>query len=141
MTGEGENSMPDVNYLAVLLSALSAFVLGGLWYSPLLFAKPWMRLNGFNEEALKKGGNMALIFGGAFLANLVCAFVFAMFTKHITDIDDGASFGFATGLCIVGASFALNYLFERRPLGLWLINAGYFTVQFTIYGVILAAMG
>ena len=133
--------MPDVNYLAVVLSALSAFVLGGLWYSPLLFAKPWMRLNGFNEEELKKGGNMALIFGGAFLANLVCAFVFAMFTRHITDIDDGASFGFATGLCIVGASFALNYLFERRPLALWLINAGYFTLQFTIYGVILAAMG
>ena len=133
--------MPDVNYLAVVLAALSAFVLGGLWYSPMLFAKPWMRLNGFNEEELKKGGNMAMIFGTAFLANLVCAFVFAMFMRHITEIDDGASFGFATGLCIVGASFGLNYVFERRPFALWLINAGYFTIQFTIYGVILAAMG
>ena len=81
-------------------------------------------------------------FGIAFLCNLVCAFVFAWFTLgRIPDIGDGASFGFATGLCIVGASFGLNYVFERRPFALWLINAGYFTLQFTLYGVILAAMG
>jgi len=59
--------MPDVNYLAVALAALSAFLLGGLWYSPLLFSKAWVRLNGFNEEELKKNANMAMIFGGAFL--------------------------------------------------------------------------
>ena len=119
-----------------------AFVLGGLWYSPLLFAKAWVRLNGFNEEELKKNANMAMIFGGAFLCNLICAFVFAMFTRGaIADIGDGASYGFATGLGIVGFSFGLNYLFERRPLALWFINAGYFTLQFTIFGVILAAMG
>jgi hypothetical protein len=134
--------MPDVNYLAVALAALSAFVLGGLWYSPLLFARPWMRLNGFNEEEMKKNANMAMIFGGAFLCNLICAFVFALFTQGATpDIGDGASYGFATGLGIVGFSFGLNYLFERRSFQLWLINAGYFTLQFTIFGVILAAMG
>ena len=134
-------TLPDINYLAVVLAALSAFVLGGLWYSPLLFAKPWIRLNGFNEEEMKKNANMAMIFGIAFLCNLVCAFVFAWFIAGVADIADGASFGFATGLCIVGASFGLNYVFERRPFALWLINGGYFTLQFTIYGVILAAMG
>jgi len=83
-----------------------------------------------------------MIFGGAFLCNLICAFVFAMFTRGgIPDIGDGASYGFATGLGIVGFSFGLNYLFERRPFPLWAINAGYFTLQFTIFGVILAAMG
>ena len=98
-------TMPDINYLAVLLSALSAFALGGLWYSPLLFAKPWVRLNGFNEEELKKGANMAMIFGGAFLCNLICAFVFAWMTLgHVADIGDGASFGFATGLGLVASA-------------------------------------
>ena len=134
-------SFPVVNNVAVLVSGVVIFLLGGLWYSPMLFARPWVRLNGFNEKELKKNANMAMIFGGAFLCNLVCAFVFAWFTRGVTDIADGASFGFATGLCIVGASFGLNYLFERRPVALWLINAGYFTLQFTIYGVILAAMG
>jgi len=131
----------DINYLAVVLAALSAFVLGGLWYSPLLFANAWIRLNGFNEAEMKKNANMAMIFGTAFLCNLVCAFVFAWFMRGVTDIPDGASFGFATGLFIVGASFGLNYVFERRPFALWLINVGYFTLQFTIFGVILAAMG
>ena len=91
--------IPDINYLAVVLAALSAFVLGGLWYSPLLFARPWVRLNGFNEEEMKKNANMAMIFGIAFLCNLVCAFVFAWFIAGVADIADGASFGFATGLC------------------------------------------
>ena len=44
--------MPQVNYLAVVLAALSAFVLGGLWYS-LLFAKPWAALTGQSDETLK----------------------------------------------------------------------------------------
>ena len=41
------------------------------------------------------------------------------------------------GLCWVAASFGINYLFERRPLGLWLINGGYHTLQFTVFGLIL----
>jgi uncharacterized protein DUF1761 len=133
--------MPDVNYLAVLLAALSAFVLGGLWYSPALFAKAWMRLNGFDEEKLKQGAPMGLIFGGAFLMNLIAAYIFAVFIRGAPDIAHGAGFGFAAGLGLVSASFGLNYLFERRPAGLWLINGGYFTIQFTLYGIILAAMG
>ena len=69
--------MPEVNYLGVLLAALSAFLLGGLWYSP-LFAKSWMRLTGQSEEKLKSG-NPAIVFGGAFLLNLIAAYVLAMF--------------------------------------------------------------
>src|SRR5262245_52781870 len=38
-----------INFIAVLVSALSTFVLGGLWYSPLLFGKAWMRVNNFSE--------------------------------------------------------------------------------------------
>ena len=38
------------------------------------------------------------------------------------------------------ASLGVNYLFERRPLGLWLINGGYFTLQFTAMGAIIGAM-
>ena len=129
--------MPQVNYLAVALAALSAFLLGGLWYS-LLFAKPWARLTGQSEEQLKSG-NPALVFGGAFLLNLIAAYVLAMFV-------DGAGFrfsalaGLSVGLCWVATSFGVNYLFERRPLGLWLINGGYWTLQFAIMGAIIGAL-
>ena len=53
--------MESINYFAVLVAALSAFPIGGLWYS-LLFAKPWMKEIGFNEEEFSKS-NMGKIFG------------------------------------------------------------------------------
>jgi hypothetical protein len=129
--------MPEVNYLAVALAALSAFLLGGLWYS-LLFAKPWAALTGQSEEKLKSG-NPAIIFGGAFLLNLVAAYVLAMFIGPL-DMKFGALAGLSAGLCWVAVSLGVNYLFERRPLGLWLINGGYFTLQYTAMGAIIGAM-
>lgn len=131
--------MPEVNVLAVGLAALSAFMLGGLWYS-VLFGKPWMALTGQSEERLKSG-NPALVFGGAFLLNLIAAWVFAMFLGPNPGLQFGAAAGLATGLCWVTTALGVTYLFERRPLGLWLINGGYQTLQFTLFGAILGAMG
>ncbi len=134
--------LPEVNYLAVLLAAVSAFVLGGLWYSPALFAKKWMAYTG-NEcaEGEKPKGNMAMIFGGAFVLSLIAAYVFALFLPPDIGPKYGAAFGFAAGLFWVATSYGINYLFEQRPLGLWLINGGYHTLQFTLYGLVLGAMG
>ncbi len=132
--------MPDVNYIAVALAALSAFLLGGLWYSPILFANRWMALTGQSEETLKSG-SMAMIFGGAFLLNLIAAYVFALFIGPHPDLKFATGAGFAAGLCWVMTSLGVNYLFERRPLGLWLINGLYFTLQFTIFGLVLGLMG
>jgi hypothetical protein len=131
--------MPEVNYLAVALAALSAFLLGGLWYSA-LFAKPWMAMTGQSEETLKSG-NPAIVFGGAFVLNLISAWVLAMFLKGVPDIAHGAGLGLAAGLCWVATSLGVTYLFERRPLGLWLINGGYQALQFALMGAIIAAMG
>ena len=136
--------MPEVNYLAVGLAALSAFVLGGLWYSPALFAKKWMAYTGHGDcdgEQQANKGNMGLIFGGAFLLALISAWVFAMFLGRGMGLHHGALAGLAAGLCWVAASFGISYLFEQRPFGLWLINGGYHTLQFTLYGAIIGAMG
>jgi hypothetical protein len=131
--------MPEMNYLAVALAALSAFLIGGLWYS-LLFAKTWAALTGQSEEKLKSG-NPAIIFGGAFLLNLIAAFVLAMFIGQGGGVRFGALAGLSVGLCWVATSLGVNYLFERRPLGLWMINGGYCAVQFTAMGAIIGAMG
>jgi hypothetical protein len=130
--------MLEVNYLAVLAAAASAFLIGGLWYS-LLFAKPWARLTG-QSEAVLKSGNPAIIFGGAFLLNLIAAYVLAMFVGRI-GWGAGAIAGLSVGLCWAATSLGINYLFERRPLGLWLINGGYMSVEFAVMGAIIGAMG
>ena len=132
--------MPEVNYLAVGLAALSAFLLGGLWYSPVLFANKWAALAEVSEEKLKSG-SMPMIYGGAFLLNLVSAYFLALFIGRGADLKFATLAGLSVGACWVATSFGVSYLFERRPFALWLINAGYFTLYFTLMGAILGAMG
>ena len=131
--------MPDVNWIAVLLCGVSSLVLGAIWYSPLLFAKAWQKSAGLSDEQAKSG-NMAMIFGLAFLLSLVAAYVFAMFLGTQMSLGAATAAGFSAGLCWVAASLGISYLFERRPLSLWLINGGYHTLQFTLFGLILGAM-
>jgi len=126
------------NIWAVMVAALSTFLIGGLWYSPALFGKAWMRENGFTEESMK-GANMTKIFGLAFLLGIVAAINLAMFMGPENDPVMGAMWGFLAGFGWVATFVGTHYLFERRSLKLFLINAGYSIVALTVMGVILAA--
>ena len=126
------------NVWAVLVAALSSFLIGGLWYSPALFGKAWMRENGFTEESMK-GANMTRIFGLAFLLGIVAAINLAMFMGPENNPAMGAMWGFLAGFGWVATFVGTHYLFERRSLKLFLINAGYSIVALTVMGVILAA--
>jgi len=129
---------PALNYWAIIVSALSTFLIGGLWYSPALFGKIWMRENGFTEEDMKKG-NMAKIFGLAFLLGLVAAVNLAMFLGAETNLSMGAFYGFLAGFGWVAMFIGTHYLFERRSFTLFLINAGYSIVALTAMGMIIGA--
>ena len=131
--------MPEVNWLAVVICAASSLVLGAIWYSPPLFANAWQRAAALSDEKASSG-NMAMIFGLAFLLSLIAAAVFAMFLGTQMSLAAATAAGFSAGLCWVAASYGISYLFERRPLALWLINGGYHTVQFTLFGLILGLM-
>lgn len=132
--------MPDINWIAVIVAAIATFVVGGLWYSPLLFAKSWQREAGVSDEALS-GGNMATIFAGAFVLMLLASLVFALFLGRQQGLVFGFGAGFAAGLFWVAGAFGVNYLFERRSVKLWLINGGYNVVAFTVIGSIIGWMG
>ena len=130
-----QQSLESINYLAVLVAALSAFIIGGLWYS-VLFAKPWMVENGFDDEQLKKG-NMGMIFGGSFILSFVISFVLVLFLGPERDALFGAMAGLLAGLFWVATAMGITYLFERKSLKLYLINAGYHVITFTVMGFIL----
>ena len=127
-----------LNFLAIGVSALSSFVLGGLWYSPLLFGKVWMKETGITEEAVKNQ-NGAKVFGFAFIASLIIAFNLAMFLGSTSTLKTGMFYGFLAGFGWVTMSFAINDLFEQRSFKLFAINAGYHTTGITIMGAILGA--
>jgi hypothetical protein len=123
----------QLNIPAVLCAALLSFAIGGLWYSPLLFAKPWMRENGFSEERLRQAP-MGRVFALSALAALVMAFNLAAFIGAKASLGFGLFAGFATGLGWVAMSLGVIYLFEQRSLRLWLINSGYQVVAYTLMG-------
>ena len=130
-----ENAMGQINYLAVVAAAVSAFLLGGLWYS-LLFGKAWMAASGMTEERAAEASQVR-VFGIAFVWSLLGAYVFAMFLGPAPVFGFATAAGFAAGLFWVAGSFAISYQFEQRPAKLLLINGGYHTLQYTLYGAIL----
>lgn len=126
-----------LNFLAVIAAAAGAFVIGGVWYSPLLFGRVWQQLVGLTDEQL--GRSVGRVFGGAFVLALVMALNLAAFVGPTATAAFGAMAGLAAGLGWVAAGLGVTYLFERRPLKLFVINAGYHVVTFTWMGLLLGA--
>ncbi|UHQ20633.1 DUF1761 domain-containing protein [Lysobacter sp. KIS68-7] len=124
-----------LNWFAIVAAAVSAFVLGGLWYGP-LFKHAWCREAGMDPDAKPKG-HPAKTFGIAFLAALIAAYGFAWFVGPAPDVHRSIHMGLFVGAMFVAMSFAINYAFAQRSLKLWLIDAGYHTLQFGLYGLIL----
>ncbi|MEO8079953.1 MAG: DUF1761 domain-containing protein [Caldimonas sp.] len=124
------------NFAAVLVAALLSFAIGGLWYSPLLFARAWMREAGLSEEKTRNAP-MGRIFGLAALASLVMAFNLAAFIGPKASLGFGLFAGAAAAVGWVAMSLGVIYLFEQRSLKLWLINSGYQVVAYTLMGGLL----
>jgi hypothetical protein len=123
-----------VNLLAVLAAAVSSFVLGGLWYSKALFGAVWAREAG---QVNKAGGHPARVFGVSLVFALVAAFAYAIVVPAPTGPGQAAVLGLVVGAGIVAASFGINYQFANRSFALWLIDGGYHTLQFLVYGLVI----
>ena len=133
--------MWDISILAVVLSALSAFLVGGLWYGP-LFLKVWQKEAGISEADMQRR-HPAVTFGGAFLLQLFAAYflghVLATYGNPPLGIDVMVSMGLA--LAFVVTAFGVNYLFAGRSVKLFAIDAGYFLVTYLCMGLIFGLLG
>lgn len=122
-----------MNPWAILVAAVSSFLLGGLWYSPVLFGKAWNRENGSVPQPQHPGK----VFGVSFVFSLVAAAAFAWLAGPSPSLQSGVLLGLVTGFGVAAASFGINYQFAQRSFMLWLIDGGYHTVQFAIFGVVM----
>jgi hypothetical protein len=122
-----------INFWAILVAAVSSFMLGGLWYSPALFGNAWNAENG----GVPPPGHPAKVFGISFAFSLVAAWVFAWWLGPAPSLDTALKAGAMAGLGLVATSFGINYQFAQRSFKLWLIDGGYHAVQFLIFGLIL----
>ena len=128
-------TLENLNWLAVIVAALSTFLIGGIWYT--IFDKNWMAANNFTAEYLQSR-NMALVFGLSFLLSFIMALNLALFIGQ-EDLSFGIFAGFMTGFGWVALAIGIIALFENRPFKYVLINGGYMIIAFTVMGAILGA--
>lgn len=125
--------MGDFALWPVLAGTAAFFVVGALWYG-LIFAKPWQRAAGLTNSQLQIG-NMRLIFALTFAFEMLIAMVL----WHLVARTDPPAFvvmmmavGFAVGVMI--PAIGINYLYLRKPLALFLIDAGHFLAGMAMMG-------
>ena len=158
----------NVNFLALLLAALSTLVVGFIWYNPKVFGNIWMNEAGLKEEDMK-GTNMIKMLGFSFLYAFFIAYILQMLVIHqfgalgmvggdssiakpsyeafMTDygtafrtFKHGALHGFMSGLFLALPLMGTNALYERRSFKYVLVTGGFWIVCFTIMGGIICMM-
>ncbi|WP_395057895.1 DUF1761 domain-containing protein [Flavobacterium sp.] len=158
----------EINFLALLLAALSTLVVGFIWYNPKVFGTIWMKETGINPEKGEKP-NMLLIFGVSILYAFFIAFILQTVTIHqfgalgliggdvatakpsytafMADYGDafrtfkhGALHGTMLGLFLALPVIGTNALYERRSFKYTLVTGGFWIVCFAIMGGIICGM-
>jgi hypothetical protein len=128
-----------VNWFAVLAATVAAFLLAGLWFSPVMFGRPGV------VDVAKTGGHarserkIEWIFVGAFLMHWLSASMMAALLGPNATILYGLQVGLLIGLCLVTPAMGITYIFENRRHQFWFANGGYHTVSFALMGTILGA--
>jgi hypothetical protein len=155
----------EMNWIAILVAALSTLVVGFVWYHPKVFGTIWMKESGMTEEKMK-GANMGLIFGISVIYAILISLVLMPLTIHqwgalgmiggdATDalpsynafmadygtnfrtFKHGALHGFLAGLLLVLPVIGTNSLYERRSFKYTLVTGGFWIVCFMIMGGII----
>jgi hypothetical protein len=129
--------MNQVHWLPILVATVAAFLIGGLWYSPVLFGKSWMNVNGLTDAHMA-ARSQSKTFLLAFVFTLLMAINLAAFLANPkTTAAFGAAAGLAAGFGWVTLGIAVISQFEQRSWKYVAINGGYMTVTFVVMGAII----
>lgn len=130
----------SINYVAVLVATLLAFGVGALWYT-VLFQKPWIKLMGFTPDQMRSmplTGTQAM--GIGFVATLIMVYVLAHFVSmlNVRDLSGALELGFWIWLGFVATVQIHSFLYEGRPIKLFLINTSHMLVAILVATSVLA---
>ena len=130
----------EIHWLSILVAAVSGFLVGGLWYGP-LFGKAWQAARGLSDDAMKNA-NMPMIFGLTFVLNLFSAFILdhTLTTYGTPGLNLSVMISSGVALGFIVPAIGVNYLFSRQSLRLFMIDAGYWLVIYSVMGVVFALL-
>jgi hypothetical protein len=129
----------SINILAVFVSTLIANLLGGIWYSPFAFGKIWRQAAGITAN--KPMSNPAAAFTAGFVLQLMAVSLLAALLGPSSSGIEGLQLGSLLAFGFVFTALSITNLFERRPVPLILINAGYHIATMSLVGFILGSWG
>lgn len=129
-------SLAGVNWLAVVVSTVVAFAIGGAWYSRTMFGSIWLEEVGLTEEAVNNA-NMPVTFGGTFVLQFLAVTALAVLAGPDSTWQSGLQIGLLVGIFWIATAYGITYLFEQRSLRLFFINAGYNVVLFAVAGTLI----
>ncbi|WP_339918735.1 DUF1761 domain-containing protein [uncultured Flavobacterium sp.] len=157
----------EINFLALLVAAVTTLLVGFVWYHPKVFGTMWMKEAGMTEDIMK-ARNMFLIFGMAVFYAFLIAMTLQFLVIHQWGAvgmiggdptlakpsyvsfmaDYGTAFrtfkhgllhGFIAGLFLALPIIGTNALFEKRSWKYTLINGGFWIVCLMLMGGIICA--
>lgn len=140
MWSDWTNVMGSLNWWAILVAALATMVVGSVWYAKGVMGTQWGKLSGVKFEDMK-GSDAAPVMIGTFVITLISAWGLALL-EVLLAVDgwwSGFTFGLFIGLVFVSTGWLVNTLYEKKPLMLWKINAGYATLALAVMAGVLAA--
>ena len=128
-----------VNYLAVIVAAIAAVVIGFVWYAPQVFGDRWMKYLGKTRAELGQPGPA---FGLAIVAALVNAWVLALFSTNLggTSLTDGIELGILVWLGFMATLTAAETVFLKKPWGLWFLNNAHNVIAQVVMAAIVTVL-
>ncbi len=128
-------------YLEPVIGAAAAFMLGFAWYTA-LFGKAWQRETGITDEEAQN--DMARTHILAFLMMVVLSFalnfIINMHTPEEQTFTHGGFHGIMAALMFGVPALTIHYLYQRKSLKLWLIDASYLVIFLALSGAVMAAL-
>jgi hypothetical protein len=127
---------PNIHWLAVLAGAAAYWLLGAIWYS-VLFSKPWVKMHNVKTDDPDAKKGMAGMFIGSFVLMFIASTGLGILSSllYIADVAHAAKLGLLVGICFNFTSIAINFVYLRKPTGLYAIDGGY-----QVVGTVLAAI-
>ncbi len=136
-----------VNYVTVLIAAVVSMVVGFVWYSPVLFAKPWMKEMGYTASSMKNmQKKMAPMYALSFVASLLMAYVLyhsavmGGYFLGTSGLTVGLQAAFWSWLGFIMPVQLTDVLFGGKSWKLFFINTGYQLASILAMGFVLGMM-
>lgn len=130
----------SVNNLAVLTSAIASMAVGFVWYSPLMFQKPWMKYSKFDPKKLRNTQKeQQKNYGISFISTIITSYVIALLLNAVlvVHLGEGLTLGLLLWGGLVAPAMLMDVLFQRMPWKLFWINSGYQLASILVSSAIL----